>query len=77
MNTLKELVGDDPEAARQFSRGTLVPYLLGLGSGSAREAEDYPWLADGVDARDLNAIIGIAGIAKRNPGFSERVLSYT
>ena len=74
---LARLVEDDPEAARQISRGTLAPYLLGVVSESARQAADYPWLADGLDARELGAIIGIARIAKRNPSFAERVLSYT
>ena len=74
---LRRLVEDDPEAARQISRGTLELYLLGLVSDSARQAADYPWLADGLDARELRAIIEIARIAKRNPGFAELVLGYT
>ena len=74
---LESLVADDPEAARQISRGALVPYLLGLVSESPEQAADYPWLADGVNAMELRTIIGIAVIAKRNPGFAERVLGYT
>ena len=34
-------------------------------------------MADGVNARELYAIIEIARIAERNPGFAERVLGYT
>ena len=77
IDDLRRLVEDDPEAARQISRGTLELYLLGLVSDSARQAADYPWLADGLDARELRAIIGIARIAERNPSFSERVWSYS
>ena len=77
IDDLRRLVEDDPEAARQISRGTLELYLLGLVSDSARQAADYPWLADGLDARELYAIIGIARIAERNPGFAELVLGYT
>ena len=43
---LESLVADDPEAARQISRRTLVPYLLGLVSESGEQAADYAWLAD-------------------------------
>ena len=77
IDDLRRLVEDDPEAARQISRGTLELYLLGLVSDSARQAADYPWLADGLDARELRTIIGIAVIAKDNPSFSERVWSYS
>ena len=74
---LKSLVADDPEAARQISRGTLEPYLLELVFESANEAADYPWLADGANVLELQALIEIARIAERNPGFAERVLGYT
>ncbi len=74
---LAQLIEDDPEAAIQISRRTLVPYLLGLVSESGEQAADYPWLADGVNARELRTIIEIARIAERNPGFAERVLGYT
>ena len=74
---LARLVEDDPEAARQISLGTLVPYLLGLGSDSAKQAAGYLWLADGVNALELRTIIGIARVAERNPGFAERLLSYS
>ena len=75
--SLARLVEDDPEAARQISLGTLVPYLLGLGSDSAKQAAGYLWLADGVNALELRTIIGIARVAERNPGFAERLLSYS
>ena len=72
------LVEDDPDAARQISRGTLGPYLLGLlVSDSARRAADYPWLADGLDVREMQAIIGMAVIAKQAPELAERLLGYT
>ena len=74
---IKSLVADDPEAARQISRGTLEPYLLELVFESANEAADYPWLADGANVLELQALIGIARIAKRNPGYAERMLGYT
>ena len=74
---LASLVADDPEAARQISRRTLVPYLLGLASGSSERAADHPWLADGLDARELLTLIGIAGIAKEAQELAERLLGYT
>ena len=74
---LVQLVEDDPDAARQISRGSLVPYLLGLVSESVREAADYPWLADGLDARELRTIIEIAGIAKQAQELAERLLGYS
>ena len=74
---LTRLVEDDPEVARQISRGTLEPYLLGLVSDSARQAADYPWLADGLDARELRALIEIVRIAKQAHELAERLLSYS
>ena len=77
IDDLKQLVEDDPEAARQISSGMLVPYLLGLVSESAEQAADYPWLADGVNAMELQAIIGIASTAKQDQELAERLLGYT
>ena len=74
---LESLVADDPEAARQISRGTLEPYLLGVGFESANEAADYPWLADGVNARELRTVVGIALIAQKAQELAERLLGYT
>ena len=74
---LAQLIEDDPEAAIQISRRTLVPYLLGLVSESGEQAAEYPWLADGLDARELRTIIGIAGIAKQAQELAERLLGYT
>ena len=74
---LARLVADDPEAARQISRGTLAPYLLGLVSESAKQAADYPWLADGVNAMELRAIIGIVRIAKQAQELAEQLLGYS
>ena len=74
---LVQLVEDDPDAARQISRGSLVPYLLGLVSESGKQAADYPWLADGLDARELRTIIEIAGIAKQAQELAEQLLGYS
>ena len=74
---LARFAEDDPEAARQISRGTLVPYLLGLISESAKEAADYPWLADGPDVRELRTIIEIVRIAKQAQELAERLLGYS
>ena len=77
IDDLRRLVEDDPEAARQISRGTLELYLLGLVSDSARQAADYPWLADGLDTRELRTIIGIAVIAQKAQELAEQLLGYT
>ncbi len=74
---LDNLVDDDPEAARQISLGTLAPYLLGLISESAGQAADFPWLADGVNAQELPAVIGIARIARQAPDLADRLLGYS
>ena len=72
LEELSYVVSKDPELVR-----AVVSDLLGLGSVSAERAADYPWLADGVNARELYAIIEIARIGERNPGFAELVLGYT
>ena len=77
IQVLLEFVDNDPDAARQIGRGTLEPYLLGLASGSSERAADYPWLADGLDARELLTLIGIAGIAKEAQELAERLLGYS
>ena len=40
-------------------------------------AAEYLWLADGLDAWELQAFIGIAQIANRDPELADRLLSYS
>ena len=77
LEELSYVVSEDPELVRAVVNQEHRSYLLEVGSGSAERAADYPWLADGMNARELYAIIEIARIAKRNQGFAERVLGYT
>ena len=76
LGQLTKLVEDDPEAARQISLGTLVPYALGLISESGQTV-DYPWLTDGVDSQELLAVIEIAGIVEQSPELAGRLLGYS
>ena len=50
--------------------------LLGVVFESANEAADYPWLADGVNARELRTVVGIALIAQKAQELAERLLGY-
>ncbi len=73
---LTSIVDDDPEAARSIGLGRLVPYLLGQVSGSAGQAANFPWLADGVDTKELMAVIEAGRIAKQAPELAGQLLKY-
>ena len=77
LEELSYIMHEDPEILRAIINQEPRSFLLGLGSESARRAAEYPWLADGVNAREFSSVIAIARIAQRNPTFAERVLSYT
>ena len=76
LEELSYIAAEDPELVRAVINQDAQSYLSGLGAESARRAADYPWLADGVNAQELLAVIGIVRIAESNPGFAERLLSF-
>ena len=77
LEELSYIAAEDPQLMRAVINQDARSYLSGLGAESARRAADYPWLADGVNAQELLAVLSIARIAESNPGFAERVLSFT
>ena len=77
LSKFDDLVRDDSEAAREISGGTLAPYLLGLISESAGKTVNFPWLTDGVNMKELPAVIGIGRLAKLAPDLADRLLGYS
>ena len=67
LEELSYVVHEDPELARAVINEDARSYLSGLGAESVRQAVDYVWLADGMNAQELQAIIGITRIAKQAP----------
>ncbi len=77
LSQLSVIVENDPELARRIIGGEFRPYLLGLGSEPSMRAAEYLWLADGLDAWELQAFIGIAQIANRDLELADRLLGYS
>ncbi len=77
LSILNNLMDGDQALVRQIVSPDFRFYLLEPGLESISQVADYEWLADGLNANEMRALISIVGIAKHDHELAGSLLDFS
>ena len=77
LEILAETFNEDQELARHIVSPDFRPYLSNPGLESISRVAEYEWLADGLNANEMRALISIVGIAKHDHELAGSLLDFS